>query len=176
VNRAGSAIGSRGQVVLLAAAVVAVALVAMLLAFAQLGYHGDVDASRADVPPDADTRRALAHAVENASVRESGRPWSARTETVAAVGRTLDAAVTNLTARPSAPDRVLIVEQNETAAATLAADCPAGQTREFGPCDAAGGVVLQERSGEATVLGVALDVRVSGGAVQSNATYLLRAR
>ncbi len=176
MRRAGSGVGSRGQVVLLAAGVVAVALAAMLLAFVQLGYHGDVDAGRADVPPDADTRRALAHAVESASVRESGRPWSARNETVAAVGRALDAAVANLTARPTAPDRVVVVEQNETAAAALAADCPAGPTREFGPCEAADGVVLQERGGEATVLAVALDVRVTGGAVRSNATYLLRAR
>jgi hypothetical protein len=162
-------------VVLLAAGVVTVALVAMLLAFVQLGYHADVGARDAAVPPDEDTRRVLAGAVDRAAVRVDGRDWTNRSGAADRVDATVDAAVRNLSDVAAAEGRAMTVEQNATAAASLAADCPTGPNREFGDCEALGGVVVQERAGEVALLGVALDVRVTGHRVRSNATYLLRA-
>jgi hypothetical protein len=53
------------------------------------------------------------------------------------------------------------IRRNATAAATwAAARCPSGPKREFGPCLARGGVVVQERAGEVNVLAVGLDVTV----------------
>ncbi|WP_224447668.1 DUF7261 family protein [Haloprofundus salilacus] len=38
-------------------------------------------------------------------------------------------------------------------------NCPRGPNREFGPCESFGGVVVQERAGDAVVVAVSLDVR-----------------
>jgi hypothetical protein len=162
-------------VVLLAAGVVTVALVAMLLAFVQLGYHADVGASGAEVPPDEGTRRVLDAAVDRAAVRVDGGDWTNRSGAADRVDATVDAAARNLTDVAAAEGRAMTVEQNATAAATLAADCPTGPDRAFGDCEALGGVVVQERADEVALLGVALDVRVTGPRVRANATYLLRA-
>jgi len=69
----------RGQLVLVAAVLVAVALAPVVLASLQLGYHDDVRATAANGDPTADTVRVLDRAV----TRESGTvprnySWAAR--------------------------------------------------------------------------------------------------
>nr|WP_224447652.1 hypothetical protein [Haloprofundus salilacus] len=40
-------------------------------------------------------------------------------------------------------------------------NCPRGPNREFGPCESVGDIVVQERAGDAVVVAVSLDVRVT---------------
>lgn len=48
------------------------------------------------------------------------------------------------------------------ASAWTAGNCASGDGKRFGPCESDDGVVLQERAGEAVLLGVAFDVGVVG--------------
>ena len=56
-----------------------------------------------------------------------------------------------------------------------AANCPGGPNRDFGPCEATDGVVVQERAGETVVLAVAFDVRVTTERGWSRSTLVVRA-
>ncbi|WP_129114715.1 DUF7261 family protein [Halegenticoccus tardaugens] len=164
----------RGQLVLVAAVIVAIALVPMVVAYVQLGYHADVDASAERHPPGTNAERALDRAVHNASTPVIGEyDWDARSEAVDAVNRTLDPGVEEIEAARVDRNVAYEVERNGTAAETRAADdCPSGPKRDFGPCRARGGVVVQERADETHVLAVALDVRVTTESRESALTFV----
>ena len=155
--------GRRGQMVLLAAVVAAVALIPMALAYLQLGAHPDVTAAGEADGADAATVRALDRAVANASSSVSGEyGWDERTAALRAFDDALAGDVGAIE-RSRLRDSVAIdVTRNDTAAAAWAArNCPSGPNRQFGDCAVHDGVVTQDRVGEVHVLAVAFDVTVT---------------
>lgn len=166
----------RGQLVLLAAAVVVTALVPMLLAYAQLGYAGDVAAA-------SDERRTLTDGkrVLERSVAEATRTVSNGTEAdqhrlaVDIATDRLDSAVARV--ESSATDRgvTVAVRRNASAARRWAASaCPRGPNRAFGPCRLTDGVVTQTRANTIALVAVAVDVRVRGPDGATRATFVVR--
>ena len=155
--------GDRGQVVLLAAAVVVVALVPMLLAYAQLGYLDDAAAGETPPAPETDALRLLRQAVAEAAGEVDGdTAWADRKTAADRANATLDSRVSRIETARIADGVAVGIEQNATAATRwAAANCPSGPMRRFGPCEADGGVILQERAGEATLVAVAYDVRAN---------------
>lgn len=151
----------RGQLVLVAAAVVAVALAPVVVAYLQLGYHPDVRAGGAFEDPAADGIRLLERAVHEAAAAHRGEPWHRRRAVVAGVRADLEPRLETLEASRVHEGTAYRVVYNESAARSWARErCPRGPGRAFGPCQAHDGVVVQERAGETTVLAVAFDVRV----------------
>ena len=147
----------RGQLVLVAAAVAALALVPVAAAYLQFGYAPGV----ADPDPGHGERVAteLDRLVDDAAEQATGAPWSEREAAVrefrAALGPRVDALE-----RSRLGDAVAVdVTENESAVAGVA--CPSGSGRAFGGCERDGGVVVQERANETVVVAVALDVRVT---------------
>lgn len=148
--------------VLLAAAAIAVALIPMLVAYLQLGYHPDV------ARPDADHARDVERMLERSLVEAAdGVPathsWSDRDAAVTTVRDRL--APTLETVNTSALERgtAIQVSLNDSRASAWTADnCPGGPGRQFGPCEADRGVVVQERVGRTHVVAAAVDVRVIG--------------
>jgi hypothetical protein len=153
----------RGQLVLLAAAVVAVALVPLLFAYLQLGYHADVAATTDHDRAGSDAVRALDGAVGDAERPVRGEyDWASRGDAVETVVRRLNATTTRIERARLDRGVVVRVDRNRSTASRWAAtNCPSGSNRAFGPCEADRGVVVQKRAGEATVLAVAFDVTVT---------------
>lgn len=167
----------RGQVVLLAAVVVAVALVPMALAYAQLG--GDPAPGTGDVGRGVgvdDARRALSTSLTEATVSTDGEyRWRDRGAAVDAVRSELAGDLTRLE-DAAAAERSLVVAYNESEAAGWAArNCPGGRGREFGPCDVEDGVVVQRRANETAVVAAAFDLRAVAPGERTNATVVVRA-
>lgn len=158
-ERAGSR-RDRAQLVLAAAAVVAVALAPVVLAYLQLGVHPDVRPPAAD--PGADAERFLERATHEAGTAATGYTWTERGRAVADVKRSLAPRLETLETSQVERGTVYTVEYAPGAASEWATDeCPRGDGRAFGDCRADGGVVVQERAGGTTVLAVAYDVRVT---------------
>lgn len=152
----------RGQLVLLAAVALAIALVPLVLAYLQLGYQDDIHATAEPVPA-AQAETALDRGLQDAA---SGIPtdyaWNNRSAAVGAVrsrlAPTLAAVSTAGLGRGIAAD----VAYNGTRAASWAGDhCPGGPDRSFGTCTADRGVVVQERGDRTHVLAAAFDVRLT---------------
>ncbi|USZ69226.1 hypothetical protein NGM10_05660 [Halorussus salilacus] len=153
----------RAQLVLAAAAVVAVALAPVVVAYVQLGYHADVDASEDYDAPAENADRVLTRAVHGAAADTSGEhAWPDRGDAVAAVRSSLESDLDALRSSRVESGTVYRVEYNRTAAESWReSNCPSGPNRQFGDCEAQDGVVVQERAGETHVLAVAFDVRVT---------------
>lgn len=153
----------RGQLVLLAAALVAVALVPMAFAYLQLGAHPDVAANDAGNRPADSAVRAVERAAADASADVSGAySWTDRSTGVAAFGRAFDADATRIERSHLRESVAVGVGTNASAASAWAdAHCPGGESRRFGPCEPDGGVVVQERVGETAVVALAVDVTVT---------------
>lgn len=166
----------RGQVVLAAAVVAAVALAPLVTAYLQLGYVGDVTASRAATDPAADTTRALERAVDTVApdlAREYR--WGERRAAVDAFRTALDPHLDGLRTASLGDGTAIRVERNEsTAAAWRRAHCSRGDGRRFGGCQAIDGVVVQNRAGQTHVLAVAFDVRVVALAGSTRLTVVVR--
>lgn len=165
MSREGSTggIAGRAQLVLAAAAVIAVTLAPVVLAYLQLGYHDDVAASAEYDDPAANAERFLERAVHEASVGiPRAHPWPQRARAVQAVRDRLAPRLETLAGSRVAEGTAYEVDYNRTAARRWGANnCPGGRGREFGPCEARRGVVVQERAGETHVLAVAFDVRIT---------------
>lgn len=148
---------------LVAAAVVALALVPMAFAYLQLGYHGDVGTG---VEPESellDAERSLDRAVEHASAEVAGEyDWEHREEAVSDFRSTLSADA-NTIERLGHGDGVVveIVADREPVTDWSQSNCPSDPMRAFGPCDAVGNVVVQERGGETAVLAAAFRLHVA---------------
>lgn len=153
----------RGQFVLVAAVVVAVALVPIVLAYLQLGYHADVRASGDYDDPTADATGTLTRAVATATADvPANYDWSERGAAVTTVRDRLDSRIEHVEQARIEAGTARSVTYNQTAAAAWAASsCPDGPGRAFGPCEAIDGVVVQERAGETHVLGIAVDLVVT---------------
>jgi hypothetical protein len=154
----------RGQLVLAAAGIVAVALLAMTAAYLQLGAHPDVDAEREVGPREAVDRAVgvLSRAADDARVTHTGDAWGEREAVVDAVREDLEPALDSLETARIAKGTAYAVTYDRSAASAYASEhCPRGDGRAFGECDAIDGVVVQERAGETTVLAVAFEVSVT---------------
>lgn len=153
----------RAQLVLLAAAVVAIALIPVLFAYLQLGVHPDVEASRSyDNPTDA-----AVHVIERA-VHRSGASvagtyaWRQRESAASTTRLRLDPALERLKTQRIDEGIVHRTTYNQTLARQWARrNCPRGPDRRFGACEAHDGVVVQNRAGETHVLMVAVDLRTT---------------
>lgn len=150
----------RGQMILLAAVAIAVALVPMLLAYVQLGYHPDV------AEPEADHTSSVERTLERSLVAAAdGVPanysWGDRDAAVTTVRSRLGSTLTSLNRSALERGTALQVSFNATLAnASASRTCPSGTGRQFGPCEGDRGVVVQERASETHVLAAAFDVRV----------------
>lgn len=153
----------RAQLVVLAAAAIALAIFPLALAYLQLGYAGDVAAEPTEDAPSAELERALDRAAHAATDDVAGEyPWEDREAAVAAYRETLGHDLTDLeTARLSSGVAAEIKYQQAVARTVAENSCPSGPDRTFGPCKAIDGVVVQERAGETVVLAVAFDVRLT---------------
>jgi hypothetical protein len=167
----------RAQLVLAAAAVVAVALAPVVVAYLQLGYHADVTASEEYDAPDRNAERILDRAVHDATADVPGEyAWDDRELAVAAVWSRLEPRLDALRSSRVESGTVYQVEYNQSAAESWRrANCPSGPNRQFGSCEARQGVVVQERAGETHVLAVAFDVRVTTEDAEMHLTMVVRA-
>jgi hypothetical protein len=147
---------------LVAAAVLAVALVPVVLAYLQLGYHADVRAAGDYEAASRDAVHFLERGVHDAAGDVTGLPWSRREAAAASVRTSLEPRLETLKASRVDEGVAYHVTYNDSAADRWAdRRCPSGSGRAFGPCEATDGVVVQERAGETTVLAVAFDVRIT---------------
>jgi hypothetical protein len=151
----------RGQLVLVAAAVLALAIVPLGFAYLQLGAHADVRAQNAEASPGSETVRLLERAVHDAAGDAAGQPWAGREGAAARANQSLAAHIDDIAAAQVDRGVAAEITQDGTAAAAWAAEnCPGGRGREFGACESRGGLVLQERAGETHLVAVAFDVTV----------------
>lgn len=158
----GFRVDGRGQFVLLAGLVVALAFLAMLTAYLQLGYHGDVAAGDVDRPVD-DSTAFLARATHAEARALRGEfTWSEREAAVSALRDRLRIRLTTLErARVTTGIAVDVSFNDSVANQRVDEQCPSGSGRAFGPCDADRGVVIQERTGRTLTLAVGYDVTVT---------------
>lgn len=165
----------RGQLVLVAAVLVAVALAPVVLAALQLGYHDDVRAAGAVDEPTGDTVRVLDRAVtrESESVPRT-YAWADREAAVTAFRDELEPVRSGLRTAEIESGTVTEITYNATAAtAWQAANCPSGPGREFGPCRTDRGVVVQERVDRTHVLAVGFDVTTTTERGETSVTVVL---
>ncbi|GKZ15586.1 hypothetical protein [Haladaptatus sp. T7] len=171
---------NRAQLVLTAAAVVAVALAPAVFAYLQLGYSADVAASGDYDAPVGNAQRVLSRGVHGAATGiPSSYRWQRREAAVSAVRTDLESAVNGLRSSRVESGTVYQVEYNRSAAQAWVADhCSKtrGPNRQFGSCTASRGVVVQNRDGETHVLAVAFDLRVTTerGWYETTSTITLR--
>ena len=152
----------RGQLVLTAALVLVVALVPMVLAYMQLGYHGDVRTGIGGDPA-TDTERVLDRSVHDASEDIAANyRWAERSDAVRTVRDRLNSPIRALErSRLDSGVAVGIAYDERRARAFADRHCPTGPDRQFGTCTASDGVVLQERGGRTHVLAVAFELRIT---------------
>ncbi|PSQ34830.1 hypothetical protein BRD05_06355 [Halobacteriales archaeon QS_9_70_65] len=164
---------NRGQLVLVAAAVVAVGLVPVLLAYLQLGYHPDTAPE-----PDVSGETAVAYldrSVHDAAAETAGDyEWRQREAMVDAVRGEIDDDVDSLERSRLDSGVAYVVEYNGTAAERwLDDDCVDGDGRRFGDCVVDDGVAVQERADETVLLAVGFDVRVVGPDGETELTVVI---
>jgi hypothetical protein len=153
----------RGQLVLAAAALIALALVPVVVAYLQLGYHPDVAASTDYDGHGENAERFLERAVHEAGANATGTyDWDERGRAIGEVRAELDPRLETLNASQVEEGVAYAARYNRSAASAWAStECPGGRGREFGPCRVDRGVVVQERAGETVVVAAALDVDVT---------------
>lgn len=166
----------RGQLVLVAATVVAVALVPLVLASLQLGYHDDVRATATDDAPTADTLRALDRAVAATSTDVPSRyPWGANGSAVTHVRNDLRPRIARLRSAQVSDGVYHDVTYNASAADAWRTNrCPGGRGRQFGSCVVDRGVVVQNRANRTHVLAVGFDVTTSTDRGETTVTVVVR--
>lgn len=166
----------RGQLVLVAAAVLALALVPVAFAYLQLGYNADVEAQSADYDGSRETVRLLERAVHEAATQTNSRPWAGRASVANSVNQSLDDDLDAIQAAQVERGIASQVRQNGSAATTWASRfCPTGPDRDFGGCETRGGLVLQERAGETHLVAVVFDVQVVEPDGEVELTVVIRA-
>lgn len=166
---------TRGQMVLLAGVVVALALVAMLVAYLQLGYHADVTTSGIEEDAIRDDASLLQRATHDTARSLRGEyVWDQRREAVAAFRDGMEPRLRVLERSQVESGVVSEVSFNQTVAQRWAAvDCPDGTGREFGPCETDRGVVVQKRGDRMLVLAVGYDLTVTTEDRTANLTLLV---
>lgn len=166
----------RGQMVLVAAAMLALALVPLGFAYLQLGYNADVAATSDAERPGSETIRLLERAVYDAGGETTGHPWAGREGAARQVDATLAPREREIEAAQVERGVAARIERNESAApAWAASNCPRGPGRMFDDCEALGGVVVQERADETHLLAVAYDLRVVDDRGETALTVVIQA-
>ena len=162
----------RGQLVLLAAGVIVIALFPIVLAYFQLGYAGDIESGASVDPPESETVRALERATFDAGQPLQGATDQNRSSIRQTFVDRLDNRTDTVETARLETGVVVDIQRNVSAADTYAtAGCPGGDGRDFGPCTASDGVVVQERAGDAHVIAVAVDVLVASDDNQIEGIY-----
>lgn len=153
----------RGQLVLLAAAAIALALFPLVMAYIQLGYAGDVAAEPTGTDAAADLDRALDRAVHDAAGAVDTGTFASGDEAAAAFRDRLRDDVDRLeTARIEAGTAATITYEPSLAVEWVDDGAwRGGVAGDFPEPSAHGGVVVQERAGEFVVVAVALEVRAT---------------
>ena len=164
---------NRGQLVLVAAAVIAIALAPILFAYLQLGYHPDVD-DEPDVVGEKATE-FLDRSVHDAEAETAGEyEWSEREAMADAVRASLSDDVETLETSRLERGVVYDVSFNTTVAEMWRAEhCESGDGNAFGECLVDDGVVLQERADEAVLLAVGFDIEVVGSDSEAELTVVV---
>jgi len=168
----------RGQIVLVAAAVVAIALLSMTLAYAQLGYDADrTGAGTAEVASVSELDRSLTASLRVAArdVRRADDAPASRDHRAAAerVGASLSATSDRLERVHTGESRSLVIELDDATATRWARErCPSGRGRHFGPCRAVEGVVVQERADHPAVVAAAFRIRIVSPAESTTVTLV----
>lgn len=149
----------RGQLVLVAAVFIAVSFIPITVAYLQLGYDADIEASSDTTDESlASTTRLLQRSVHDA-VMNNTTAWSHRNDTVTTIHSRLKPSIAAIEDESVTTGSLQRVQYNGSAAREwTASNCPNGSVRQFGPCRTDRGVVVQERVGETHVLAVAFDV------------------
>ena len=156
----------RAQLVLVAAAVIALALVPMAVAYLQLGYHADVEAT-SDAPAAGDEAvRVLERAVHNAAATVAAERYDSagrdRARARSRARRLLDDDTRTLEASRVTEGVAYDVQENATAATQWDASFDnTGPGRQFGPTAVDGGLVFQTRAGQTHLVAVAFDLHVT---------------
>nr|WP_254282145.1 hypothetical protein [Haloarcula salina] len=163
--------------VLVAAVLVAVALVPILFASMQLGYHDDVRATADYDDPTADALRVLDRAVATESAPIPRQfAWAANESAVTHLRRALRPRVDRLRTSRVEGGVYYDVSYNDTAAGEwAAANCPTGPGRQFGSCHADRGVAVQNRVNRTHVLAVGFDVTTTTDRGETSVTVVLEA-
>ncbi|POG53720.1 DUF7261 family protein [Haloferax marisrubri] len=170
---AASSDDDRGQLVLVSGAVVVVALLALLVVHAQLGFAGV--AGTTEQPPLNAVVGTTDDAVELATAGVAGRyVWATRDAAVEDFRSRLDPALTSVERAHAGEGGVALTTNDSAAAGWALRNCPDGPYREFGPCVADDGVVVQERAGETAVVAVLVDVRVATPRSRTDLTVAVR--
>lgn len=169
----------RGQIVLVAAAVVAVALLSMTLAYAQLGYDADRRGAGASVAPVSEIDRSLTGSLRTAARearhRTDDHSWRDHESVARRVTESLRSDIDRLERAHAAERRSVSIELQETAATQWARSrCPAGRGRDFGPCRTIAGIVLQKRASETVVVAAAFRIRIVSPAESTTLTTVSR--
>lgn len=167
----------RGQVVLLAALVIVVALVPIVAAYLQLGYEGSTHAG-IDSDTEQDTQRLLERTVqEETSDIPTAYDWRARQDAIERVRERLTSTVEGVE-RSRLDDGVTqqLTYNESRANGWVAEHCPSGPDRQFGSCKAIDGLVVQERAGQTHVLAVAFDLTTTAPDRESSLTMVIRAQ
>lgn len=158
----------RGQLVLLAAAVVVTALAPMLLAYAQVtvddGTRGDAAGPSAERAALVDAKRSLERSVADATLALANETEADRHRLVTrrATGR-LGSALVALESSGTTRDVVVEATRNDTAARRWAGTaCPRGPDHLFDECVTIDGVVTQTRANATALVAVGFDVSVHG--------------
>ena len=167
----------RGQLVLLAAAVVVTALVPMLLAYAQLGATDPaVTTSTAERAALTDARRTLERSVDETTLLLANDTDASSHDAVArsAIGQ-FERTATAISTSGADRGAVVSVARNTTAARRWArGDCPRGPNRAFGTCVVTDGVVTQTRGNSTALVAVAVDISVRSPDADMRTTVVVR--
>lgn len=164
----------RGQLVLVAAIALTVALVPLVLAYLQLGYHDDIHAG-SNTNTAAQTERTLEHGLHDATAGvATNHSWSEREAAVTVVRERMAPTVQSINRSGLADGTAISVTDNDTRASMWAgSNCPGGPDRQFGDCETDRGVVVQERDGQTHVLAVAVDIQITTPNTETELTTVI---
>lgn len=154
--------GERGQLVLLAAIALALALVPLMVAYLQLGYHDDIGVASEPTPVE-DAERMIDHGLHDATSDIGAEySWQDRSAAVTTVRNRVDSTLSAVTHSALDDGGAYQITYNETRAQAWGQqECPRGPDRQFGDCVADDGIVVQERADRTHVVAIALDVTVT---------------
>jgi hypothetical protein len=164
----------RGQLVLVAAAVIAIGLAPILFAYLQLGYHPDVD----DRDPEITGEKAVAfldRSVHEAAAETAGDyAWRDRDERVRAVRADIGAGIGTLRRTRIDEGVAYNASFNRTVAEEWATEnCQRGAGKRFGTCESSSGVVVQDRADEAVLLAAGFDIEAVGPGGKTELTVVI---
>lgn len=167
----------RGQLVLIAALALAVALVPLLLAYVQLGYSEDLVVQTGGEPAE-EIERTLEHELNDVTsdlLAEDG--WDVADALSSELRNRLAPTLDTINRSHLDAGTAISVSYNQTRAAIAASsDCPHGPDRQFNEnCQAIDGVIIQERAGKLHVLGVAVDIEITGTDGETRLTTVIPA-